>query len=198
MLTLRAARGITLIELMATLAIVGILTLLGLPYYGKMIENTQARNAAESIQNGLRAARAEAVRRNAPVRLHLTSPAGLADWITCLPDPADPGAVCAPSTASALRWWSANDGAPNARIGVAGSSAPNVETPLTTPPPGAVAFDGLGRALVGSAFRIDITSVNTQGNAVGQRLVIQISPSGQVRMCDPSPALALDDARRCL
>jgi type IV fimbrial biogenesis protein FimT len=197
MLTTRAARGITLIELMVTLAIVGILTLLGLPYYGKMIENTQTRNAAESIQNGLRAARAEAVRRNTPVRFHLTSQAGLADWITCLPDATNPTAVCAPNTAAAVQWWSANDGARNARIAVAGLGASTVATPLTAPPPGAVAFDGLGRAL-GSTFRIDITSINEQGTAVGRRLVIQISPSGQVRMCDPSPALAPDDAQRCL
>jgi type IV fimbrial biogenesis protein FimT len=197
MLSPRSACGITLIELMVTLAIVGILTLLGLPYYGKMIENTQTRNAAESIQNGLRAARAEAVRRNTPVRFHLTSPTGLADWIICLPDAANPAAVCAPSGAEAVQWWSSNDGAPNVRIGVAGLGASGVATPVTAPPPATMTFDGLGRAL-GSTFRIDITSVNTQGNAVGRRLVIQISPSGQVRMCDPSPALAQDDAQHCL
>jgi type IV fimbrial biogenesis protein FimT len=197
MLGKRFARGVTLIELMAVLAIVGVLTLLGLPYYGKMIENTQTRNAAESIQNGLRAARAEAVRRNTQVRLHLTSQTGLADWISCVPDIANPAAVCAPGSAEAVQWWSSENGAPKARIGVGGLGATDMATPLSNLPPAAVTFDGLGRAL-GSTYRIDINSVTTQDNAVGRRLAIQISPSGQVRMCDPSPALAQDDSQRCL
>jgi type IV fimbrial biogenesis protein FimT len=203
MLSVHRTRGVTLIELMAVLAILSILMLLGIPYYKQVAENSQTRNAAESIQNGLRMARAEAVRRNTRVRLHLTSQAGLADWIACLPDPGGSPNACQPPlpgqapSPEAVSWWAAKDGAPDVRIAVAGLGATDVSTPLATTPPGNVAFDGLGRAL-GNTFRIDIKHTNAQGNAVGRRLVIQISTAGQVRMCDPSPALAVDDLQRCL
>ena len=65
MLSLRfAQQGVTLIELLTALIIIGLLFGLGVPSFGGWIQNAQIRTAAEAIQNGLQLARVEAVRRN--------------------------------------------------------------------------------------------------------------------------------------
>ena len=67
------SRGFSLIELMITLAVLGMLLAIGLPNMGTWLQNTQIRNAAESINSGLQFARAEAVKRNTTVRFQLVN-----------------------------------------------------------------------------------------------------------------------------
>lgn len=66
-----AQQGVTLIELVIGLIITGILLALAIPSYKDWIQSSQIRTAAESIQNGLQLARAEAVSRNSPVTFTL-------------------------------------------------------------------------------------------------------------------------------
>src|SRR4026208_2333025 len=70
--------GFTLIEVMITLAVLSLLLMVGLPGMATWLQNTQIRASAEATQAGLQVARAEALRRNAPVRFQLvdTLPAG--------------------------------------------------------------------------------------------------------------------------
>jgi prepilin-type N-terminal cleavage/methylation domain-containing protein len=60
--------GFTIIELMITLAVLGVLLALGMPSISSWLQNTQIRTAAEGMVSGLQLARAEALRRNANVR----------------------------------------------------------------------------------------------------------------------------------
>ena len=63
--------GFTLIEMMITIAIFSITLTFGVSSYRTWVQNTQIRNAAESIQNGIQRARAEAVKCNANVAFTL-------------------------------------------------------------------------------------------------------------------------------
>ncbi len=64
--------GLSLLELLVTLAIIGILALIGVPAYDGMIEAQRLRAAAEALAADLRWARSEAIKRGVPVRFACT------------------------------------------------------------------------------------------------------------------------------
>ena len=61
---IQKSSGFSLIELMIGITVLGISLALAMPSYRTWIQNTHIRNAAESIQSGMRKAHAEAVSRN--------------------------------------------------------------------------------------------------------------------------------------
>jgi type IV fimbrial biogenesis protein FimT len=61
----RTQSGFTLIELIITLVVIGVLMLAGMPSLFEWMTNLRIRTVSESVLNGLRTARTEAVRRNA-------------------------------------------------------------------------------------------------------------------------------------
>ena len=179
-------KGFTLIELMITVTIIGLLMVFGLPSYQQWIQSTQIRTAAESVQNGLQLARAEAVRRNAPMQFQLTSTTGRTDWTICgvatLPCPA----------ASVVQQRAGTEGSANARIAVGTTATPFATTLATaTVPANVVTFTGFGRITTplaaGVRTRIDITNSTT---TAARKIVLLVSSGGQIRMCDPLLALA--------
>lgn len=179
---LRTQKGVTLIELMIGISIVSMLMMFALPSYQQWIQNVQIRTAAESIQNGLQLARAEAVRRNAPIQFQLTSASRLSDWKICL------DAACL--AASTVQQRNSAEGSANARVGVGTST--DFATPLTTVPATqagrTITFTGLGRITLPVVInRIDVTSATGTGT---RRLVLLVSSGGKVRMCDPLLVLA--------
>lgn len=179
-------RGMTLIELMIAIAILGVLLVMGAPAFSTWIQSSQVRTAAQSIADGLQLARAEAVHRNAPVRFSLTSAAGLVDWEVC-----STAATPCP-TANIIQRRSNTEGTPNARVGVYEDGDGNNPAAYTTVVaagnelPTHVTFNGLGRTVSDGSddtVRIDVTNA---ANANARRLIVLISsPGGQTRMCDP-------------
>lgn len=193
MLTLRYRQyGVSLIELMVGITIVGILLWVGIPSFQLWIQNTQNRSAAESILNGIQMARVEAVRRNTPVRFSLTSASGEINWtVGCV----NVSTECP----AAIQSKSAAEGTANARAGTDTIAPPNpitagfYSTALTAGLglPNGVTFDGMGRVLstnIGvDILRVDIINAT---NASARRYVIAINTGGSVRMCDPALPLA--------
>lgn len=63
------ARGFTLIELLVALVVLGILLSIGMPAFGKIIDQQRMDSALSALTGSLNMARQEAVRRNRPVTL---------------------------------------------------------------------------------------------------------------------------------
>jgi type IV fimbrial biogenesis protein FimT len=192
----RRHRGVTLIELMVGLTILAFLLLSGAPSLSDWIRNTQIRAAAESMLTGLQHARAEAVRRNTPVRFQLTT--------TLAND-------CALSTAG--KNWVVNQGADTSPEGGCGSTpsdtvppyllqknvAANASAPITVAASqSAVTFNGFGSQsdttspdLKVKAMTIDFSPTGgtcLKDNGSTRCLRIEVSAAGQARMCDRSLA----------
>jgi len=177
--------GFTLLELMVALTIAGMLLMLGLPSFTTFLRNSEIRSTAESISNGLRAARTEATRLNRPVSFTLA--AGTApNWTINIFNPVS-GALIQPPLQQYSRFE-------------VGTSAQVTRLPA---PAIAVTFNGLGRIISPSPIatpnlqQVDVSSV-VSGEA--RTLRIYADDVHGIRMCDPDPALkalAPPDARAC-
>ncbi len=75
--TNRKSRGFTLLELLITLVILGVLTGLSLPFFGDMYSNYRLKKAAADFQNAVVFAKSEAVRLGQQVNI---DPITTANW----------------------------------------------------------------------------------------------------------------------
>jgi type IV fimbrial biogenesis protein FimT len=182
MLVRRAAQGgMSIIEIVVTLAILGILM---------AIQNTQLRNAAESVLTGMQTARLEALKRNRLVSFRLTD-ANSTAWEICLYDPVADACSVAPD--AVLTSKSASEASFNALLG-ADTAMSNPTTPIAggTLIPGSTTFDSFGRLAAtapNNLMRVDVRNPQLTAD-FERRLVILVSLGGQVRMCDPKLAFA--------
>lgn len=174
-----AQSGMSLIEILVAVAIVGILLALGVPAFTTWIQNTQIRTASEAILNGLQTARNEAIRRNTPVQIRLVG-GTTSKWAVNLgrtPDLDPP-----------LFGREAEEGSANAVIAVTPGGADTVT------------FSGLGRVVPNqdaspSMTQIDIDNPIIAAAADRRPLRIMIPLGGGIRLCDPQ--VAGTDPRAC-
>lgn len=166
----RRQSGMTLIELMITIAIITIVLTLALPNFREWLQSLQIRAAAESILNGLNLARAEAVKRNQSVTFTLTN-LNASSWTVTDPSAAPP----------TIQTRSSTEGSLNAQV-------------ATTLSP--ITFDPLGRITPLPPAAVVINVTNPTGGACATAsgpmrcLNITVSASGQIRMCDPAFTIA--------
>lgn len=71
--TRRAARGMTLVELMVAIAVVGVLLATAGPYLGDYVINSRLREAGNLVFSEALIAQSEAIKRNNTVRLAVTA-----------------------------------------------------------------------------------------------------------------------------
>ena len=184
-------RGFTLIELMAALAIVALLLLLGMPSFITYLRNSEIRSTSESIINGLRTASAEATRLNSRVAFRFTGTG--ASWeIKAISDPAT-DTNCTNFAVDVIQQFAAQE-AHSAKV----TTTPADKT--------AVCFTGLGRVWKQGTAADHIQQIDIEpavAGAEGRRLRIIVDDVGGprgLRMCDPDPALATltpPDPRAC-
>ena len=179
------ARGFTLLELVVAMTIAGMLLMLGMPSFTTFLRNSEIRSTAESISNGLRAARSEATRLNLPVSFTLAG-SGDASWSINVFNPVA-GTVVQPPIQQYSRFE-------------VGKSSKVINTPVAA---ASITFNGLGRIVSPSPIatpnlqQIDVSSI-VAGEA--RTLRIYADDVHGIRMCDPDPAikaLTPPDARAC-
>lgn len=170
-------QGFTIVELMISIALLAIVSMLALPSYRTFIQNSYIRTTAESILNGLQLARAEAVSRNTRIQFVLDEQSEW--WIGCV----DASASC--------------PGEIQSRSAGEGSSSSIVVTPApanaTT-----VIFGNLG-AIVPAADTLTQVEIDIDPAVLpaedSRELRVTIGIGGNARMCDPN--LDAADARAC-
>lgn len=202
-------RGFSLVEILISLVVLGVMVALAAPGFGEWLQNRQIRAAAESALNGLQLARAEAVRANAPERFQfvtdLTSACALTsgndssqqqyvNWVVSSLDPTGKcdtfanGNPLDPVNPQIVHKGTGEQGTPNAEITSVFLNAPPA-------PPGApsaanvVTFGPLGNVIANADGSFSIVKVDV-GNpwiGVGARrpLRIVVNPGGATRLCDP-------------
>ena len=182
------ARGLTLIELMVTIGLLALLMKMAAPGFAEWVANSRVRAVSDGLQNGVRTAQVEAVRRNRQVVFFLTDTAACSN--------------AADSAANGRHWQirtvplTAGDPVVAVQCGALADTAPDVR--ITGPR--AICLNSAGRQVAnaapgpggaacvlpadGAASRYDVNSSNSQRP---QRVLVALG--GQVRQCDPGRVL---------
>lgn len=195
---LKTKGGFSLIELMVGMAIFGILLSLAAPSFSSWIRNAKIRTTAESVQNGLQLARAEAVKRNSAVRFQLTT----TTTSSCALSTAGPSWVVSmdivTSATNKCENAASDTTAPRIIQLRNGAEASDNNTTLLANQTSFV-FNGMGR-LTSTPDTISVSNstaglscMTTGGTGTVRCLQVVVSAGGQIRMCDP--ALPSTDAQ---
>lgn len=181
----RRGKGFTIIELMTTVAILSIVLALAVPSFTEWIRNNQVRTVSDSLQNGLRTAQAESLRRNRQVVFYLTNARVQAINGTAAAN----GRNWAMQTVAAF-----DDTNPEfIQSGTLGDVSPTT----AIAGPAAICFSSNGRVVAnpsgtgvsGAACAAGgATYTVTQANA--RTMSVRVTMGGQVRMCDPQRSAA--------
>lgn len=178
--------GFTLIELMVTLTVLSIVLVLAAPSFVQWVNNARIRSVAQGIQDGVRAAQAEAVRRNRVTEFFFTN--------------ATP-ALNSASQVNGNNWGIRSYANPPAaaeelvKVGMARA----VDDQVTVQAPRSICFGPAGNQItlvvancVPAEHQINLST------ARGDRpLRIVVSVGGRVRMCDPAKVLSADAPEGC-
>ena len=177
--------GFTLIELMITIAIFSITLTYGVSSYRSWVLNSQIRNAAESISNGIMRARAEAVKCNAKVAFAMGTASA---WTVTHVD------ACGTLAASSvLESRPSSEGSKNVTV---------VSTPTGTD---TITFGSLGTVVANAdtsatPTKFELSSTGTPAGVALRPLRVEIGAGGDSRVCDPDSKIAAKsppDPRRC-
>jgi type IV fimbrial biogenesis protein FimT len=180
-------KGLSLIELMVTITVMGIMLMLAIPGFGNWTQNSRIRTVAEEVQNGLRLAQSEAVNRNrrvafvrtnaAPARNAAPATNGTNWYVQVLPLPSEVGDATFDATSYVQGGaFSAQSGAT-----VAGqalfcfNSVGRVINDTST---------GLGADCVAPTSSADPQDISITLASGNREMRVELFLGGRVRMCD--------------
>jgi type IV fimbrial biogenesis protein FimT len=157
----RSSSGFTLVEMVMVVVVLGLLMSLALPSFLQMLRNSEIRNAAESIANGMQRARAEAVTRNGNVSFTLGTGTS---WT-----------VVNVSDASMVESRSGAEGSASVTATAVAADGTTAAT--------AVTFNNLGQVVsnVANLARVDLVAAGGTKN-----LRVTIGSGGNAKVCDPN------------
>jgi type IV fimbrial biogenesis protein FimT len=189
-------RGFNLIEILVTLTVLGVLIALGAPALGDFLQNQQIRAATEAIVNAMQVARGEAIRRNLAVQVVLEPPTS--GWTICEATVA----ICDSTTLTTdatlvIQSRSPEENTGNATVTPVASDLVTAAVGVTFSPLGSVVTNLNGSPTLA---RVDVASSRDACIADSgpmRCLRVVVSGGGSIRMCDPSPGIAMPDPRAC-
>lgn len=183
-----AVLGFTLIEMMVTLVLLGALMALALPAMSEWMRNSRIRTVAEALQNGLRLAQTEALRRSRQTVFSLTADTNPADGLTAAANGAN---------------WSVNfvpllTGESTDPTFIEGGTLTGLAPDVRVTGPATLCFNSLGRVVdnptpgtgvacsaAAAAYNITIPDVDSV-----RAMRVLVALGGQVRLCDPAKTLS--------
>jgi len=185
-----------MIEMLITITIMTLALSLGIPSYRTWVQNTQIRNAAESIDNGIQRARAEAVKRNVNIEFVLGAnyPWKIQVQGNTLKCPGEPGFdPSVDKVGDSLLQCSINKDFKNATVGV----TPSLATTIT--------FSSLGTVVPNVPASATLSQINLNTSVTDssvdlkelRKLEVTIGAGGNTRVCDPNFAATSTDPRKC-
>jgi type IV fimbrial biogenesis protein FimT len=165
------SRGFTLIELLIALAVFALLLMLAGPMYANLMGNSQIRNAADAMLNGVQQAQAKAIQGNTTTRLQVGMATG---WQVI---------ETIEGVDNVVQVYSLADGAPRATV----APTPAAATQVT--------FDGFGRIVPNTDATSTLTCLKVTNtdvpNSSIRNLNVAISSTGigvGTKVCDPAVA----------
>lgn len=177
-MVLRRQRGFSIIEAMVVVTVIAVLMILAVPMGVEWLANSRIRSAGESMLAGLQLARAEAVKRNAPVEFVVDAAAG-SGWV-----------VRVALSGEEIQARAAGEGTADVTVAVTPAGATRIS------------FDGLGRrtANIDASAPIERLDLDLPASVLAadktRDLRLQFGPGGQIVMCDPN-VTATGDVRIC-
>jgi type IV fimbrial biogenesis protein FimT len=186
----RRAAGFSLIELMVTITLIGIMLAVGIPAFGKWTADAKVRATAESLTNALRTARANAIANNRTTMLVLTAgtPAANATPVATGPNWFVLPVVLIGSGETSAGISQASTQATQANVQIGASAG----VPSSTAAPAVTCFNGLGQQATLTATQTGLSLGCTSGQdaywvtsaSATRQYEVVVAPGGQIRMCD--------------
>lgn len=192
---LRRPRGFTIVELLVTIALLALLLGLAMPSFTTWVRNAQVRTVSDALQNGLRLAQAEAVRRQRQVVFFRTNESTCNNATAA----ADDGAFWAVRSVPLI----AGDAVETVQCGQLGDVASGAAIAGAT----ALCFNAGGRQVAnadpgigGPACALDASgtsSFDVTSSHADRPLRVLVTLGGSVRLCDPAKTLSASTPDGC-